>query len=47
VVLGFIGSRLSAVVHLMVEDQVIKKVHVVAGPNTVGLLPQWPPNRNS
>ncbi len=47
VVLGFIGSRLSAVVHLTVEDQVIKKVHVVAGPNTVGLLPQWPPSRNS
>jgi RNA polymerase sigma-70 factor (ECF subfamily) len=47
VVLGFIGSRLSAVVHLTVEDRVIKKVHVVAGPNTVGLLPQWPPSRNS
>lgn len=47
VVLGFIGSRLSAVVHLTVEDQVIKKVHVVAGPNTVSLLPQWPPSRSS
>jgi RNA polymerase sigma-70 factor (ECF subfamily) len=51
VVLAFVESQLAAVVHLTVENEIIKKIHVVADPSTIGFLgariPPVPSNENS
>ncbi|HEY6623717.1 MAG TPA: RNA polymerase sigma factor SigI [Acidimicrobiales bacterium] len=38
VVLAFVESQLAAVVHLTVQGQTVKKIHVVADPNSLGFL---------
>ena len=38
VVLAFVESQLAAVVHLTVQGQIVKKIHVVADPNSLGFL---------